>query len=612
MEHQAQGQVEKVEENVRSEEEPMETAAPHSASPPPEQLLETADLQQQQVDGAQVEQHDAAGNPVDSQQLDTILTVIRAAVVDIITPPPDHTQHAEQIFAFANPILIHVLDELKKEVPVEQLEQSGLTQVERDLTCSKLNRIPVKSLAIKAQKFFIDKITSLLQAKAATRKAIQVVTEVSPCSISSLKRQLDDAERNLCGFEKVLQSSRDETTAAKLALRDSEAQREHLMSTNQELNDKLAASVTAPGSSKELEAEKSKSAELQNQLERQRRLTKVAQDLLATPHKRESPPSSSSTSPPDPKQTKMEDPLSTFTRHFVTFTAPDDLWFSQMSIDKVVVEIGHLANLFGTIWTGLQAAYPRQMSVLCPQRLYSSQDLTTILDAFMTVVSDLMVARTTPELVEHLRCKQNQVPEKVNNHKVKSFQQLPGLCPVHPMWKLFWWNEKSQIHHHVVLALLSIYQPLLYRQVLLIEACNSRKLRSDLEFIFGAAEQNPWTSALRLIIIICADQSKVFTSYAHNKNYRIGHAFSKRHFHDEFLPAKDDTYNEMLLSELYEFRPLAFDKIDLFKLFANQTDFELFKSVYLRDRERVKAKIQASRIANNQQVDMSHKFSSLF
>ena len=589
-------------------------------------------------------------------QVGSSLLSLHDAVRNFTAPAPDHLQHADQIFGVAYPVLKHVFSEVKKEGLDIDMQKCGLQQDEIDVNTSSFNKIPVKAVAVKAQKYLIDKLDLLLRSKADVTASVRQGDALP--SVLTLQRQLTDTETTLASFETALTQATGQRDEALEVNRSMEKKMDQVSQANQELNtqiqkeksinqdlqNKLKEPQLRPVECDQCMDAELKMKQLMEQLARQQKLTSQNQILLDMKTKqlqgladRSASPSSTQGSitgdtqssasgetqgsaggdicynPSAEKVGRFTDALAPFQRYFVTFNPPDDFFFGQQNINNAVANVEDISGLFHQVWTALQGAYPRQIRILCPTG-YNTHDEATLLEAFADIVGDLMTARTTQELLNHLDIMASRVPPRPTPHKVKFFQQLPPLCPTHPMWALLWWKDKSMVHKHGLLAILSIYQPLFYRQVLLIESCHSRNLRKGLEFLYGVAESDPWTVALRLIIIICVDQSKIFTTYSSNKHARLGHAFTRHHLHDEFFPPRSDCFSPQLLVELLEFRPMAYNKEELLNLFAHRRHFGMFKELFERERERVAMRIADMRERSTSTApaaSYAHKFSSL-
>ena len=275
-------------------------------------------------------------------------------------------------------------------------------------------------------------------------------------------------------------------------------------------------------------------------------------------------------------------------RGYVSFCCKGTNMFNKHSLDKAMATLEELETYVHNLLTELQKSFPEDF-----RQIQEGTDEMKQKDAFNKFQFYLQFPRSQVDLLRHIANARDphydfeSFSPALQRRNIHRFQQFPDLSPNRLMFPTLFNEETGLFQRHAILALLSLYAPRLYEEVIIWDVAGNTQERKLFKFLFGEKNSTKYYVALQLLCIFVLDQSNLIKlveqGLQHNHILVKGSNVSKN-----MVPPNTGTLTENVLSEISMQRPVNYEMSELRTIFLDKTDMSMFKKLYSAERTKIK------------------------
>ena len=279
-------------------------------------------------------------------------------------------------------------------------------------------------------------------------------------------------------------------------------------------------------------------------------------------------------------------------RGFVTFLCRGPRQFNKRALQEAKRSLEHLETMVYSLLTELQKTFPQDFKAIS-----DGTDWKAATEAFQKLQYHLKFPRSQTDLLYHIvNMRKEDYDCRVFNPRLRSkniltLQQFPDVSPARKFFEVLFNQETGLFHKHAVLAIYSLYCPQLYELITVLDFAGNTQDKKLFRFLYGERNSSKFYVSLQLLAVHVLDQCRVVSDIEQGLSYYHNMTRSKS-VASSMLPQNDGYFTEETLSDIKAMRPVNYSMDELRILFLGKRNLDLYKEVFIEERDKVKKMIK--------------------
>ena len=279
-------------------------------------------------------------------------------------------------------------------------------------------------------------------------------------------------------------------------------------------------------------------------------------------------------------------------RGFVTFLCRGPRQFDKRSLQDAKRSLEQLETMVYSLLTELQKTFPQDFKVIS-----EGTDWKAATEAFQKFQYHLKFPRSQMDLLHHVvEMRKKDYDCRVFNPRLRSkniltLQQYPDVSPARNFFEVLFNEDTGLFHKHAILAIYSLYCPQLYEVITVVDFAGNTQEKKLFRYLWGERNSSKFYVALQLLVVIIMDQCRVVSDIEQGLSYYHNMTRSKS-VSSSMLPPNDGYFTEDTLSDIKTMRPVNYSMDELRILFLEKRNLDLYKEVFIQERDKVKKMVK--------------------